>query len=508
MKLSRWFFLALLLTIVRPDTPTRQVHAERPDPSRPRGPNLLILIGDDHRADLLGIDGDPRKATPNLDRLARQGTRFRRAYCNAPVCTASRQSFITGRYPHAVGVTVLSTPLPEEALTLGDWLTEQGYVTGAIGKMHFNGPSHHGFSERIDAPEWNRWLKEHPPEGGDPRRPWRPFRDPAAVWLNADHRPHGLPRTASEGHYFADQAVEFLQRHKNEPFALVVSFYEPHSPFVFPREWEGKYRPEQFDVPPLSDFDRQQQPKIFKDLTPEQVQGIQAAYFTALNYHDYEVGRVLDALDASGHADDTIVVYWGDNGYLLGEHGRFEKHVLYEPGVHVPLIVRWPGHIPAGRSVSDLVEMVDVFPTLLTLMNLPSPPDLHGRSLQPLLEGQRGARGRDYVFSEYLENEEAMIRSDHYKLIIGTGARARQDGYITDDPTPGPYERLYDLKADPNETTDLREKPELAPIATDLRRRLHDWLVSTREGQAPVPEGLSEIEAIHWCLVPRDAQDP
>ena len=170
------FWLLALVIVLRPDGGRRNVR-ERPTAggattasgATPRRPNLLILIADDHRGGTLGIDGDPRLATPRLDALARQGVRFDRAYCNSPVCTPSRQSFITGRLPHAVGVTQLATPLPESATTLGDWLGDRGYETAAIGKMHFNSPSRHGFPERIDTPDW-LLARGTPARGGRPPR--------------------------------------------------------------------------------------------------------------------------------------------------------------------------------------------------------------------------------------------------------------------------------------------------------------------------------------------------
>jgi choline-sulfatase len=464
----------------------------------------LILIGDDHAAYTLGIDGDTRKSTPRLDALARQGTRFSRAYCNSPVCTPSRQSLITGRLPHAVGVTQLMTPLPEDAVTLGNWLGDLGYATGAIGKMHFNSLSRHGFNERVDTREWRQHLQEHPPAGGYPKRMWNPFQDPASVWLNASATSCGLPEEAMEATFFADTAAAFFRRHKSEPFALVVGFHEPHAPFVFPREWEGHYPAKTFPVPPTTEFDRAEQPIVFNALADQDVRGIQSAYYTSLSFMDHSVGRVLDALEATGLVDNTIVVYVGDNGYLLGHHGRFEKHVLYEQAVRVPLIVRWPNRLGANRRVEALVELVDVFPTILDLCGLPQPPDLHGQSLVPLLEGRGHAFGRDVVFSEYLENEEAMVRSSRYKLIVGSGRRHRQDGYATANPMPGPYERLYDLDADPEETTDVSRRPELASVVMDLRHALYNRLTSTRSGRGAVPSGLSERDAIHWCLVPRD----
>jgi choline-sulfatase len=504
LRVIAWVILLIPASMIHPES---QARARAPRiATRVKPPNILILIGDDHAGGTLGIDGDPRQATPRLDGLARQGVRFDRAFCNSPVCTASRGSFITGRLPHAVGVTRLLTPLPAEALTLGDWLGDLGYDTAAIGKMHFNGPSKHGFATRVDSNDWSDWLDAHPLPNGDHPRPWRPFQDPAAVWLNAAGHSYGLPLAAMESTYFIDHAKRYLDQHKNgsKPFAMVVSFYEPHSPFKFPHEWKGRYKADQFTSPPVSDSDRIDMPKVFSKLTPEDVKGIQASYYTSLSFLDHQVGKVLDALDASGLAEDTIVVYLGDNGYMLGQHGRFEKHCFYDNAVKVPLIFRWPGHLPKDRRVLEPVELVDLFPTLLELAGQPLPPDLHGRSLKPMALGEAGAKGRDVVVSEYLENEEAMARSSRYKLIVGTGARRRRDGYETTNPLPGPYERLYDLEADPGETVNLRDRPELATIAAELRRKLLERLTSTRGSKTPVPPGLSEAEALRWCLVPQD----
>jgi arylsulfatase A-like enzyme len=499
-----WLALLVPAAMIHPEGVARP-RAQRVE-GRARGPNILILVGDDHAGGLLGIDGDPRQATPRLDEFAKQGVRFDRAYCNSPVCTASRQSFITGRLPHAVGVTRLTTPLPDDAVTLGDWLGDLGYDTAAIGKMHFNGPSKHGFATRLDTPDWAAWLRKHPPEGGDHRRPWRPFQDPASVWLNARGESFGLPSASMESSYLVDRAAEFIERHKDRsrPFALVVGFPEPHSPFKFPDGWKKRFQPDQFTAPAISEFDRLHQPKVFVPLKPDEVKGIQASYFNSLSFLDHQVGRVLDALKASGLGDDTIVVYLGDNGYMLGQHGRFEKHCSYESAVRVPLILRWPGHLPAGRQVTELVELVDLLPTLLGLASLPLPPDIHGRSLKGLAVGEPGAKGREVVVSEYLENEEAMVRSSRYKLVVSTGARRRLDGYETTNPLPGPSERLYDLEADPAETTDLRGRPDLAPIVNDLRKKLLERLATTRGTRPAVPPGLSEAEALRWCLVPQD----
>jgi choline-sulfatase len=404
--------------------PARLQAGPGPEPGDAGRPNLLLIIADDHGGGTLGIEGDPRQATPNLDALARQGVLFERAFCNSPLCTPSRQCLIAGKLPHATGVTLLHTRLSDDVLTLGEWFRDLDYQTGAIGKMHFNGPSAHGFAERIDTADWEEHLRSHPPRGGDHRRPWRPFQDPAAVWLNAACRSAGLPAESMQSTYFVDRALDELKRWGSRPFALVISFYDPHSPFAFPRRWKERFRPDQFPVPPVSEQDRREQPVVFASLSSQDIRGIQAAYYTSLSFVDAQVGRLIQGLDKMGLSERTLVVYVGDNGYMLGQHGRFEKHCFYEPAVRIPLIVRWPGRVPRDRRIGDLVEMVDILPTILHLMHLPVPPGLHGIDLEPLIRGRPAARGHEFVFSEYLENEAAMVRSPRFKLIVGTGRRS------------------------------------------------------------------------------------
>ncbi len=496
---------AALVLVTCPFVGMAQARAE---PPRRAVPNLLLIIADDHSGLALGVAGDPRGATPHLDALARQGVYFNRTYCNSPLCTSSRQSFITGLLPHATGVTRLETRLPEKALTLGRWLSVLGYRTAAIGKMHFNGPSRHGFETRIDVADWLAHLRRNPPNGGDHRREWRPFIDPPAIWLNARCEDHGLPSESMESTFFVDSAVDFISKNRGQPFAMVVSFYDPHAPFRFPREWRGRYRPDQFPAPTISDHDREDQPRAFHDLTEADFRGIQAAYYTSLSFMDFQTGRLLQALEDSGLGSGTLVVFLSDNGYLLGQHGRVEKNCFYESSVRVPLILRWPGHLPQNKTIFEMVELVDLFPTICSLLKVPLPQGLHGADLVPLIEGKPGARGRDVVFSEYNESEEAMVRSDQFKLIVGTGRRERKDHLETGRPLTGPFQELFDLKRDPDERINVSEEPELDPVRKELLHKMYQRLVSTWTDPEPIPTGLSELETIHWCLTPRDKATP
>jgi choline-sulfatase len=189
---------------------------------------------------------------------------------------------------------------------------------------------------------------------------------------------------------------------------------------------------------------------------------------------------------------------------MTGQHGRFEKHCFYENAVRIPLIIRWPKGLPAGKTIDDMVEGIDLLPTLLDLMGLDRPPDLHGRSMADLARGKPGEKGRSYVFSEYPENEEAMISDGRYKLIVCSGRRRRRDGYETDDPTPGPYERLYDRQSDPNEDVDLSSRPEMADTKRWLIDALYERITTSRNPDDPAPSGLDKLETIRRCLVPKD----
>jgi len=473
-----------------------------------RKPNFLFLIADDHAGYVLGADGNRRATTPNLDRLAAEGTRFARHHCNSPVCTPSRQSFFTGQMPSMAGVTVLKTPLSEDKPTLAKQLRAAGYHTAVFGKMHFNRPSRpglHGFDQLMlesDIPKaWQAAVKPKPPAGGVRVKPrWQPFRDPARIWLNAEKLPFGCYYDDMPGTFLARQAVRHIEQHKDGPFALWVSFQEPHSPFNFPIDDTGRFDPAQFPVPTVGPEDAWQIPLIFRGLTAAEKQGIIASYYTSVGFLDRNIGVVLDALRRHNLEQDTLVVYMADHGYDLGQHGRFEKHCCYDPALRVPLLMRWPGHVRKAVA-QDFTESIDVAPTILDLLGVDSLPIQHGRSLRPYVEGRRPAAPRDHIFSQYLENEEACVRTAKHKFIFCTGKRRRTDGYETDNPTPGRYIRLYDLEKDPGEFTDISKKePE---VVARLQNLMLERFTATNPEQAPAKASVPE--KLEWYLRPPDA---
>jgi arylsulfatase A-like enzyme len=482
--------------------------AAPPARAQSRRPNFLFLIADDHAGYVLGAAGNPKAVTPHLDRLASEGTRFASHFCNSPVCTPSRQSLLSGLLPHAAGVTRLPTPLSEEKTTLADRFREAGYRTAVFGKMHFNRPGKpglHGFETCMTEREIHEgWLRDVKPREIPTdiavKPPWRPFKDPARVWLNAEKRPY--PRFDGEmrSDYCVRQALDWLGANQSKPFAVWVSLQEPHSPFDFPIEYRDRLSASNFPAPAVGPEDAWQIPLIFRDLSNEEKSGIIAAYYTSTMFLDHNLGRVLNRLRELRLDENTMVVYLADHGYSLGQHGRFEKHCGYDPAMHVPLIIRWPGKVRAG-VVDNLTEHCDVPATITDMMDLKPLPNAQGLSLKPYLTG-RDPEVRSTIFCEYLENEEVFARTKRWKYIYCSGKRRRGDGYETDNPAPGRYHRLYDLVSDPNEWRDVAARhPD---VVAQLQTAILDRYRRTHPDAEKEPSRASKEDLLDFYVRPRD----
>lgn len=473
-------------------------------------PNLVFLMGDDHRWDVMGAAGNALAQTPNLDRLASDGTLFAKHYVNYPVCTPSRQSVFTGRLPHASGVSTFGTTLSEDELTLADQLKSAGYRTAAFGKMGFMRdayPGMHGLDvAMVDGAAGASWRQEVQPRRPEPGIRVKPnaraHQDPTRLWLNADNLPSPYYAEDMPSSQVARNAIGFLEERDESPFAMWVSFTEPHNPFNFPIEYRDRYNAEDFQLPTVGPEDGPQIPLILRELSDADRRGTMAAYYASVSFLDYNVGKVLDALSRLGLGDNTLVIYWSDHGFMLGEHGRIGKHSCYDASVHAPLIMRSPERIQGAAVVDDLTESVDITATILDYLDVEPLPVMHGRSLVPYLEGRTMPNPRDHVFSEYLHNEEACVRTSSWTFIYCTGKRMRNDGYETEDPTPGRYTRLYDLETDPGEFTDVSaSNPEVVRQMTTL---LLTRFRETHPEAALEPTGGSAQDALDWYLRPRD----
>ena len=475
--------------------------------SPPQLQNVVVIVGDDHATGVLGSLGNKIINTPNLDRLSSEGIVFANAFANSPLCSATRQSLLTGKYPHAAGVTLLTTSFPEEQVTLADHLKQFGFKSAIIGKNHFNNNLNHGFDVKVERRDYFKYLEEHPsrevPDSISVRPPWKPFRDHARIWLNADAFPSDKFDDESIGTYYAKSAVEFIVNNKDNRFFLWLGFHEPHSPFNFPIEYADKYRPEDMPFPSGSPEDDEFIPLVFKDLTEEERKGIISAYYTSVEYLDKNVGLVLDGLKDAGLADNTLVVYLGDHGYLLNDHKRFEKHMMWEEAVKAPLIIRSGDHRPVKSLREEMVEFVDVAPTITDILGVEKMDENHGYSLTPFFE-KESLEFRDVVFSEFLADNKAMVRTEEWKYIYTTGERDLAQGYATGNPPSGIRHRLYDLENDPGETTDVSKDPANQEILETLQQKMIDIFEMTHPKANEIPAGLSVEEKLVWYCVPPD----
>lgn len=480
--------------------------------------NVVVIIGDDHATGVLGSLGNKIIRTPNLDKLSSEGILFTNAFANAPLCSASRQSLLTGKYPHAAGVTLLTTPFPEEQVTLADHLKQFGFRSAIIGKNHFNNDFNHGFDVKIERKDYYAYLEAHPPlrppDSISVRPPWRPFRDHARIWLNAEALPSGEYDDESIGTYYARKAVEFINSNQENRFLLWIGFHEPHSPFNFPVEYAGKYNPEDMPLPIGSPEDDEFIPLVFKDLTEGERRGIISAYYTSVEYLDKNIGLVLEGLENAGLAENTLVIYLGDHGYLLNDHKRFEKHMMWEEAVKAPLIIRaGSGNLvsaisdemdnPASTNQDELVEFIDVVPTITDMLGLEGIPGAQGKSLTPLFQEQV-VEFRDIVFSEFLADNKAMVRTKKWKYIFTTGKRDLAQGYETGNPPKGLRHRLYDLEADPKETTDVSGNPENQDILRELQKKMVRVFQDTHPNAGNMSEDLDIEQQLVWFCEPPD----
>ena len=512
--------LLFLLLLAAPTAAQDSTSAGEGTPVR----NVLFIMGDDHAAYAIGAYGSAVARTPNLDRLAAGGVRFDRAYASSPVCSASRQAILTGKLPHAVGVNLLFTPLSVEEVTVADHLKARGFKTAAIGKMHFSSfketlrrwgypesvvagaDDHHGFDLRVDRIDHERWLEKNPPRrpppGTDVRLQKKSFEDVESHW-NTAALPDSLYEESSEAHFFASQAIDYLRENGDERFCLWLSFREPHNPFSFPVELAGRFDPADMPVPAVGPEDERWIPEVFRDVTEEQQRGIAAAYYTSVEHLDRQVGRVLDALEELGLEEETLVVYVGDHGYLLGHHGRFEKHMMWEEAVRSPLIMRHGPRLGQGRVVDDLVEFIDLAPTLVDLLGAEPMPTAQGRSLVPVLDGEVG-RHRLYAFSEFLVDDKAMVRTDRWKYVFTAGRHDLRMGFATGLGAPGLTHRLYDLQADPAEQHSLADEPAYQGVLQRMQGLMLERFRATHPEAHELPEGTSAEEALAWFTRPRD----
>lgn len=467
------------------------------EPSRSRRatpPNIVFIMTDDQRHDALSAAGNTILRTPHIDRIASEGVRFAEAFVTNALCAPSRASILTGLYSHAHGVITngggphyYNQPgLRTDHTTFVDLLGSAGYYTALIGKWHL----------RSEPRGFDRWVV-FPGQGA--------YRDPEMI-------ANGV-RMKLRGHaddIVGDQGLVFLRdRPRDRPFCLLYQFKSPHRAWMpaerfahayedvavpLPRTFEDKLvgRTEalqraEMAIADMPDFrDRGVDPSLPPDERKRRnLEHLVKNYYRVLLSVDENVGRLLEVLDRDGIAENTIVIYTSDNGFFLGEHGLFDKRLMYEPSIRVPMLVRFPARVRGGIvDRSHMVLNIDVAPTLLELAGVPVPGWMHGRSMVPILTGQGNAPWRDAFLYEYYEypaehcvRKHRGIRTARWKLM-----------HFWEQPEEW---ELYDVVNDPDEMNNLAGRREQTRTLRELRARLETLRAEVGDIDPPGPAAVA-----------------
>jgi arylsulfatase A-like enzyme len=453
-------------------------------------PNVLFLAIDDLNDWIAPLGGHPQTVTPHMDRLAKRGVTFRRAYCQAPMCNPSRASLMTGLRPSTTGVYqnnhVWRDGAPD-ALTIPQSFMRHGYGVLGGGKI-FHGTQNEGGS-------WQAYYNFdgflHPPKtpvNGIPRAG------------HFDWSPLDVQDEDTADTRLALWTGDFLRRKQDKPFFLACGFYRPHLPWYAPRAYFDKFSEASIRLPEVMENDLADVPKsAIRSLRDHdnvtstgQWKRAVASYLACINYADANVGRVLDALDAGPNRDNTVVVLWSDHGWQLGEKQQWRKFTLWERSCRVTMILAAPGVARAGAQCGRTVELLDIYPTLLDLCGLPANKTLDGRSLRPLLRDPQAAWTKPAVTSD--GPDKTSVRTERWRY------SKFADG-----------EELYDHDADPHEWHNLAAKPGHAAQKRELaallpkepsRRKIRNWgqlteaeqkILKMPAGRHPMPDPQNDV---------------
>lgn len=470
-------------------------------------PNILWICTDQQRYDTLGCYGNDFVRTPNIDRLAEKGVLFEHGYCQSPVCTPSRASFLTGRYPRTTRARQNGQSIPPDEVLVTRLLADSGYTCGLAGKLHISACqptvtpameprindgyaefrwSHHPLAD-WPTNEYSQWLLEK-------GKRYRPVPHEKSKYVLV-----GPDAEDQQTTWCAEKAITFIESNASfdRPWLYSVNMYDPHHGFAPTREHLEKYaeRLKDIPLPNYTEGEHDGKPAFqrndhhaaygikdlfpYADMTEQDHLYIRAAYWAMIDLIDEQVGRMLEALERTGQAENTIVIFMSDHGELLGDHGIYLKGPhFYDPAVRVPLIVSWPGRVGQNKRIRSFVELVDLAPTLLEAAGLPTYAGMQGRSLWPLLTGeQEEDQHREDVYCEFYNSQirkkdpayGTMLRTRQYKLVAYHGH---------------PVGELYDLQRDPNETVNVWNHPAYQSMKLELYQRLCDRMAETAD---PLP---------------------
>ncbi len=449
-------------------------------------PNVLWICTDQQRFDTISALNNSQLNTPNIDKLVATGVAFERAYCQSPICTPSRASFLTGMYPSSVHACGNGNEHWAEAAPLVTaLLADAGYDCALAGKFHLAGargrieprPKHDGYRlfhwSHDPEDQWEAghaygdWLASMGHDLGEMRK-----------------KPHDIPPELHQTTWCSDRAIDFMEAdHGGKPWLMSVNIFDPHEPFDPPQQYLDRFDVESLSGPKFRDSDLEAQAKLSETdfqhpaRRPQEFNAkwIQAAYYAMIELIDDNVGRMLDSLERTGQRDNTIIIFMSDHGEALGDHGLLLKGCrFYEGLARVPLILSWPCRFLEGARRQSLVELLDIAPTLLDLAGVPIPERMQGISLRNLLiDAEAQDHHRDFVRCEYFQainpsmtrnysgTFATMIRDERYKLVVYHGHGLGE---------------LFDLETDPDEFDNLWDDPALIETKLALMQRSFDAL--------------------------------
>lgn len=452
-------------------------------------PNILWIVTDQQRWDTIGELNNEFVKTPNIDRLVREGVTFTTAYSQSPICTPSRASFLTGMYPTSVRATRNGAAYwPEAAPLVTAMLSDAGFDGGSVGKLHLSTAQGNKPEIRPKNDGYRVFHSMHSPYQGGSSNDYQMWYKRKGIDINALKQELGyVPEEYHPTRWATDRAIDFITERRERPWLMSLNIYDPHGPFDPPSEYIERYDIDALPGPRITDEDLLEKAKfsdvMFQGSNPIDYRGrrgkeAQAAYWAQIDLIDEHIGRLLKVLEESGQLDNTLIIFTSDHGEMLGDHGLRRKGArLYEPLVRVPLIFWNPSKFEQNLKSDALVELIDVAPTLLELTGLEVPERMQGKSLLPILTGQKSPNHhKDYVRSEFYDTLENRPEEGQKEPAFVTMLRDKQFKLINYHGHPEGGE-LFDLVNDPGEFNNLWNHPDYQDIRFEMMRKSFDKTV-------------------------------
>lgn len=463
-------------------------------------PNVLWLCTDQQRYDTIGALGNQLARTPNINRLIDRGVAFTQAYCQSPVCTPSRASFLTGRYPRTTRCRQNGQKIPSDEVLVSKMFADAGYRCGLAGKLHLSSCSDGKVESRIDDGYHDFHWSHHPqpdwPENAYTQwlhaqgQRWKDlYSGPSSGYLK-----EGVPAEFHQTTWCAETTMDFIRANQSRPWFFSFNCFDPHHAFDPPADYLSRYNPADMPLPKFREGElatkttfqqldaewAHNSPGEFHTgaMTDDDRRQVTAAYYAMCELIDDQVGRIMHTLDETGQRDNTIVIFMSDHGEMLGDHGIYFKGPhFYDEAIRVPLVISCPQRFQSGTRVDGLTELIDLVPTLLDACELPIPNRVQGRSLVPHLTGQADAAcHRKHVCCEYYNSWThsdaygTMLRTDSEKIVVYHGTDQGE---------------LYDLAADPDEFTNLWNSNKHQTMKLRLMQRCFDASVFSMDPEPP-----------------------